>query len=190
VNTALSTASAGLSTASTGLSTVSAGLSTVRPASGVSAALRTALRPSDLAQIARRTADQPELWRALVRFEADRRWYVRLARGDEHEVWLLTWLPGQQTGFHDHGESSGAFVVANGALTERAVAAGRPESPGRRLEAGSVRSFGSHYVHDVRNDGIDPAVSIHAYSPPLTSMQRFELGGDGLLRVTAEERTW
>jgi predicted metal-dependent enzyme (double-stranded beta helix superfamily) len=162
----------------------------VRTASGVSAALRTALRPSDLAQIARRTADQPELWRALVRFEADRRWYVRLARGDEHEVWLLTWLPGQQTGFHDHGESSGAFVVANGALTERAVAAGRPESPGRRLEAGSVRSFGSHYVHDVRNDGIDPAVSIHAYSPPLTSMQRFELGGDGLLRVTAEDRTW
>jgi predicted metal-dependent enzyme (double-stranded beta helix superfamily) len=173
---------------------VNTALGAVRTASGVSAALRPALRPAlspaELAQIARHSADQPELWRALVRFEAEKRWYVRLACGDEHEVWLLTWLPGQQTGFHDHGESSGAFVVADGALTERAVAAGRPRSPGRRLAAGSVRSFGPHYVHDVRNDGIDPAVSIHAYSPPLTSMRRFEFGGNGLLRVTAEDRTW
>jgi predicted metal-dependent enzyme (double-stranded beta helix superfamily) len=152
--------------------------------------IRPALRPAELAQIARRTADQPELWHDLVRFDADKRWYVRLEQSDDHEVWLLTWLPGQQTGFHDHGESSGAFVIAGGSLTERAVSGGRPESPGRILTTGAVRSFGPHYVHDVRNDHAGPAVSIHAYSPALISMRRFELGGNGLLRAMAEEREW
>ena len=149
-----------------------------------------AVSQAELAQIALRAADQPELWRDLVRFDAAKRWYGRLELGDEHEVWLLTWLAGQQTGFHDHGESCGAFVVANGSLTERAAAAGRPESPGRMLSAGAVRSFGPHYVHDVRNDTTEPAVSIHAYSPPLTSMRRFDITEGGLLRAMAEDRTW
>ena len=44
--------------------------------------------------------------------------------------------------------------------------------------------------HDVRNVAERPAVSIHAYSPPLTSMRRFEVGSSGLLRATGEERSW
>ena len=53
-----------------------------------------------------------------------------------------------------------------------------------------MRAFGPDYVHDVRNDTVEPAVSVHAYSPPLTSMRRFELAPDGLLRATAEDRSW
>jgi predicted metal-dependent enzyme (double-stranded beta helix superfamily) len=155
-----------------------------------SSGIQLALSPAELTQIARQAADQPELWRDLVRFDTAKRWYVRLEHGDQHEVWLLTWLAGQQTGFHDHGESCGAFVVVGGSLTERAAVAGRPEPGGRKLATGSVRSFGTHYVHDVRNDHTDPAVSIHAYSPPLTSMRRFEVAGDGLLCATAQDRTW
>jgi predicted metal-dependent enzyme (double-stranded beta helix superfamily) len=149
-----------------------------------------AISPSKLAQIVRRTVERPELWRPLVRFEADERWYARISSGDEHEVWLLTWLPGQQTGFHDHGDSRGAFTVASGCLTEQAAICGRPETRSRKLRAGAVRSFGTRYVHDVRNDTIQPAVSIHAYSPPLSSMRRFEVSTDGLLGVAAEERSW
>jgi predicted metal-dependent enzyme (double-stranded beta helix superfamily) len=151
---------------------------------------RAAISPGRLAQIVRRTAERPELWRPLVRFEADQRYYARLAEGDEHEVWLLTWLPGQQTGFHDHGDSCGAFMVASGALTEQAAADGRPEPRSRKLRPGAVRSFGTRYVHDVRNDAIEPAVSIHAYSPPLSSMRRFEVTTGGRLSVAVEERSW
>lgn len=152
--------------------------------------LRAAIGPAELLQIARRTAGHSRLWRDQVRFATDQRWYSRLAQGDDHEVWLLTWLPGQRTGYHDHGESAGAFVVASGCLAELAACGGRPEPAGRTLRAGDARSFGSHYVHDVRNDSMTPAVSIHAYSPALTSMRRFEVAEDGLLRVIAEDRSW
>ena len=47
------------------------------------------------------------------------RYYVRLARQREFEAWLLTWLPGQGTDWHDHGGSAGAFMTLRGVLTER-----------------------------------------------------------------------
>ena len=148
------------------------------------------MSPAGLAAIVRRVADQPDTWRGLVRFEAAERWYVRLMEDEQHEVWLLTWLAGQQTGFHDHGQSAGAFAVADGCLTECAAAKGRPEAMSRRLRSGALRSFGPRYVHDVRNDSIEPAISIHAYSPPLTSMHRFEMTEGGLLPVALQDRSW
>jgi len=45
-------------------------------------------------------------------------------------------------------------------------------------------------VHDVRNDSIEPAVSIHAYSPPLTSMRRYDITDGGLLRIAVEDQSW
>ena len=48
-----------------------------------------ALSQAELAAIARRVADQPELWQGLVRFETSQRWYVRLEQGAGYEVWLL-----------------------------------------------------------------------------------------------------
>ncbi len=148
------------------------------------------ISPARLAGIVRRVAVHPQTWRRLVRFQSAERWYARLERGDEHEVWLLTWLTGQQTSFHDHGDSAGAFTVTSGCLTERTASDGRPEASGRKLRSGAIRSFGPRFVHDVRNESSEPAVSIHAYSPPLTSMRRFELTEHGLLRATAEERSW
>jgi len=150
------------------------------------------ISPAGLAWIVRHIAKRPEHWHDLVRFEAPERWYSRLSHDDAYEVWLLSWLPGQQTGFHDHGASAGAFVVASGRLTERAAASGRPEPEwsGRTLRTGSVRSFGPRYVHDVRNDSIEPAVSIHAYSPPLTSMRLYDITDGGLLRIAVEDQSW
>jgi TolB-like protein len=39
-------------------------------------------------------------------------------QGPYHDIWAISWLLGQSTGFHDHGESAGAFVVATGLLEE------------------------------------------------------------------------
>jgi predicted metal-dependent enzyme (double-stranded beta helix superfamily) len=144
-----------------------------------------ALSQARLRQIVQSLAAREHEWLSLVRYDLDRRWYKRLTWDDDHEVWLLSWLPGQRTGFHDHGDSSGAFTVARGALRERA-APGRRPGPSAAVLRGEVRSFGPWYIHDVINASVQPAVSVHAYSPPLTIMRRFEFGPGGLERVTME----
>jgi hypothetical protein len=56
-----------------------------------------------------------------VRLRAERRWYERLYHGPDDDIWVISWLPGQSTGFHYHGASPGAFVVATGILEEHRV---------------------------------------------------------------------
>ncbi len=145
-----------------------------------------------LAQLAATIAARPAGWRDIVRFDASRRWYRRLELTDDHEVWVLSWLPGQSTGFHDHGDAAGAFAVAIGELRERTVLAGRAQAISRTLAAGQVRPFGPGHVHDVVNVWTEAAVSVHAYSPPLTAMRRYELTGRGLVHTGTEhsELSW
>jgi hypothetical protein len=78
----------------------------------------------DYLAIAARYAASPEQWPVAPRFNPVDRWYHRLAVADDHEVWLLTWLPGQGTDLHDHGGSAGAFLVSGGTLTEETVTTG------------------------------------------------------------------
>ena len=115
-------------------------------------------------------------WMDRVRLRAEGRWYERLYQGPDHDIWVISWLPGQSTGFHDHGESSGAFVVATGILEER-----RPGERALVIHPGRPRAFGPDCAHDVRNVSLAPAVSIHAYSPPLSEMNEYELEGDRLV---------
>ena len=49
-----------------------------------------------------------------------------------------------------------------------------------------MRSFGPRHVHEVVNETAAPAVSIHAYSPPLAGMRRYELTGRGLVLAAVE----
>ena len=115
-------------------------------------------------------------WMDRVRLRAERRWYERLYQSPSHDIWVISWLPGQSTGFHDHGESAGAFVVATGTLEEHL--------PGEQplvIHPGQPRAFGPDYAHDVGNVSSAPAVSIHAYSPPLNEMTEYELDGSRLV---------
>ena len=106
---------------------------------------------------------------------------------DDLEVWLISWLPGQSTGFHDHGGSAGAFGVVWGALDEF-VATRRGAAPRvTSVTSGDVHAFGPRYVHDVRNSsGSSVAVSVHAYSPPLSTMTRYNLLAGGLAVAGSE----
>jgi rhodanese-related sulfurtransferase/mannose-6-phosphate isomerase-like protein (cupin superfamily) len=131
--------------------------------------------PGELANIVAMVASS-DAWIERVRLRAERRWYERLYHGPDYDVWVISWLPGQSTGFHDHGESSGAFVVAAGVLEEH-----RPDGDAHVVSAGKPRAFGPDYTHDVRNVSLAPAISIHAYSPPLTEMNEYELDGDRLI---------
>jgi predicted metal-dependent enzyme (double-stranded beta helix superfamily) len=115
-----------------------------------------------------------------VRFGTADRYWTRLAAPDGVDVWLLTWLPSQSTDLHDHGGSSAAFSVVEGALTEvRADRAGRLTSA--TLSAPAVRRVEPGVVHDVRNDLLEPAVSIHAYAPRLERMTFYDVVGERLV---------
>lgn len=135
-------------------------------------------------------AAHPERWRPLVDYRIDTRWYRLLERTEQHEVWLLSWLPGQGTDLHDHGPASGAFAVAAGTLTERVVAT-RPGRPPvevtRELVAGHCRAFGPHYVHHVANTGTVPAVSVHVYTPGLSLMNCYQVESGQLRHAGVEQ---
>ncbi|WP_114206860.1 hypothetical protein [Acidisarcina polymorpha] len=87
--------------------------------------------PEELANIVSHFASS-DAWIDRARLRADRRWYERLYHGPDHDIWVISWLPGQSTGFHDHGASSGAFVVATGILEEH-----RPGEPTRTIHPGN-----------------------------------------------------
>ncbi|MET9365208.1 cysteine dioxygenase family protein [Streptomyces sp. NPDC006632] len=119
---------------------------------------------AEFAGLARSIAADRSQWAPLVQYDAASRWYHRLRTGPGYEVWLLSWVPGQGSGVHDHGASSGVLTVLSGALTERT------ERGSRTLAAGSTRVFAPGYVHEVANDSLEPAVSLHVYYPGLTDM--------------------
>jgi rhodanese-related sulfurtransferase len=157
---------------------------TLTAANGLSGAvLRT---PEELANIVSLFASS-DGWIERVRLRAEQRWYERLYHGPDYDIWVIGWLPGQSTGFHDHGASSGALVVATGILEEH-----RPGERTRVIHPGKPCAFGPDYLHDVRNVSLAPAISIHAYSPPLSEMNEYELDGSRLVpreRASAEAET-
>jgi hypothetical protein len=114
-----------------------------------------------------------------IEFDEDERWHQRIYRDQRVDIWLISWLPTQCTELHDHGGSSGSFTVLSGELCEAV-----PTGPGIHdtvRQAGESVGFGAHYVHDVRNLSSAPAVSVHAYSPPLTTMNFYDLTDSGLV---------
>ncbi|MFJ8753645.1 cysteine dioxygenase [Streptomyces sp. NPDC102441] len=129
------------------------------------------------AGLARSIAADRARWAPLVRYDTTTRWYHRLqevpralgsARAGEapmgYEVWLLSWVPGQGSGRHDHGLSSGVLTVLEGELTEHTARGAQA------LKAGAQRVFAPGYVHEVVNDSLEPSVSLHIYFPGLTDM--------------------
>ncbi|NYI04463.1 cysteine dioxygenase [Allostreptomyces psammosilenae] len=107
----------------------------------------------------------------------------------------LTVVSGELTEYRwvrDHSARAGALAVAGAGA--RAVGgsgvsgvSGRPGTGrlvGRRLAAGRGAAFPLGHVHDVVNASTAPAVSVHAYSPPLTAMSYYAPDASGLLRRT------
>jgi hypothetical protein len=103
----------------------------------------------------------------------NKRWWTRLALTGGVELWLLSWLPGQGTGPHDHGGAAGSFTVLLGELAESYR---YPAGPIRTLghTVGGSIGFGAGRAHDLRNASGSPAASVHAYSPPLVPTRKYE----------------
>lgn len=125
------------------------------------------------ALIAREYAFDRDRWRHLLRYDPQHRWSALIQRTEDYEVWLLSWLPGQYTELHDHSGAAGALTVVSGTLTERVARVepdGRPTQVVHRVATGQSRVFGPNHVHQVTNEGTDPAVSVHVYRPARHTM--------------------
>ena len=128
-----------------------------------------------------RIAADPAAWRPLVYLDVEHRHFAQLCRDDHVDVWVISWMNGNDTGYHDHDVSSGAVAVVEGEIVEERMVLGGP--PHRlRHEQGEAFDFDASHVHRMRQDSDAPAVSIHAYSPPLWRMGAYATGPDGALR--------
>ncbi len=137
------------------------------------------LRRGQLIRLVADLARDPSYWQRLARHEPDHRWWTRLVRHEHVDAWLITW-PGQEsTDLHDHGRSAAALTVVQGSL-EHVLASRSGELSRETLSTGTLLSVEPEAVHDVRNTSRVPAVSIHAYSPPLERMTYFRSDRNGL----------
>jgi predicted metal-dependent enzyme (double-stranded beta helix superfamily) len=126
-----------------------------------------------LADIAAGFAAARPLWESAVRHDPDGRRPVRLIGTERYEVWVIGWTTGQNVRVHDHGDSAGAFVVTEGELTE-VLPSGQGGAVERSLGVGRLRHLALGTVHDVVNRAVEPASSIHVYSPPLATMTYYD----------------
>jgi predicted metal-dependent enzyme (double-stranded beta helix superfamily) len=136
---------------------------------------------AELRELVGAIAAETDRWLPLVRPDAVERHFEQLVRDDHVDVWVISWANGNDTGFHDHDVSRGAVAVVEGELVEeRLVLGGAPRV--RRHAAGDVFDFDASHVHRMRQEAATPAVSIHAYSPPLWRMGAYVVGSDGTLQ--------
>ncbi len=144
------------------------------------------LSVTDLTDLVAAVAADPAAWRPHLQLPEPEagRWWTRLSTNPTVDVWLLSWSPGQTTELHDHGPSVAAFTVVEGELVEARATPGTPRTVHTR-NRGSVTAIPLGVLHDVTGAGTGPAVSIHAYSPPLTEMNYY----DADLTVTRTVRT-
>jgi predicted metal-dependent enzyme (double-stranded beta helix superfamily) len=124
-------------------------------------------------------ATRTELWGPLRRNDPEERTYSLLHRDEEVELYVVCWMAGHDTGYHDHDESAAAIAVLEGSLSEERLAlTGTVETT---LAAGDLVTIAREAIHRVRHAGEVPAVSLHAYSPPLQRVGTYEVAENGAL---------
>jgi predicted metal-dependent enzyme (double-stranded beta helix superfamily) len=167
-------------TANPSMGTANPQTHTADPLAGIPRPHGRDLSGAELRDFVSRLAEQPELWIDLVTHDPARRHFEELLCDAHLSVWLICWMDDHDTGFHDHDLSAGAVAVVSGRVREERLVLGGP--PRDRLFAvGEAFHFSAADIHRVRHAGSDPAVTLHAYSPPLTRMGAYYVDGDGVL---------
>jgi hypothetical protein len=139
------------------------------------------LTPAELERIASDVVDREDIWTPLVTVDRDRRRYELVYEDERMDAWVLSWMPGQGTGFHDHYISGVGIAVAAGGVREDLMVYGGDDIE-LHLRAGDTRQGGPGYIHRVRHELGEPAVTIHVYSPRLDWVGQYRLGEDGVVR--------
>jgi quercetin dioxygenase-like cupin family protein len=138
------------------------------------------LTPDQLERFVAELAAEPERWQHAVRHVSDVRVYERIWDDEEVNAWVICWSRDQDTGFHDHDESAAAIAVISGHVREDRLRLGSlPRS--RVIGPGSIFTVPPVAIHRVLHAGSAPAVTLHAYSPPLVRAGAYRVGPGGEL---------
>jgi mannose-6-phosphate isomerase-like protein (cupin superfamily) len=138
------------------------------------------LSPAELERFVAGLVGTPALWQHLVRHDRDIRVYEQLWDDEHVNAWLICWSEDQDTGFHDHDESAAAIRLIEGQVREeRLRLAAAPDA--RVIGPGTTFFVPPTAIHRVLHEGTAPAVTIHAYSPPLRRTGAYKLGPGGEL---------
>ena len=139
------------------------------------------LAPDELEDLAGTIAARTDIWQPLTHADPERRRYELVYEDEWVDAWVLSWMPGQGTGFHDHYVSGVGVAVAAGTVREDLMVYGGDHLP-LHLKAGDTRQGGPGYIHRVTHESGEPAVTIHIYSPRLDWVGQYRLGDDGIVR--------
>jgi quercetin dioxygenase-like cupin family protein len=139
------------------------------------------ITPDAASRLARELAADTDKWAHLVRHDPARRVFAPLDAGPDAGAWLICWMPGHDTGFHDHDHSSGAVTVVAGQVREERIGAGF-QVTGHTYGPGDVFSFVAGDIHRMKHEGDEPAVSIHVYSPKLQIMGAYAFANGAMQR--------
>jgi predicted metal-dependent enzyme (double-stranded beta helix superfamily) len=137
------------------------------------------LTSTELRAVAASLAADEAAWRPHVRADPARRTFHALRRDPDVTVWLICWMPGHDTGFHDHDGAAGAVAVVRGRVVEERLRLDEPRPV--EFGPGEVLEFGPADIHRVAHAAGAPAVTIHAYSPALRRMGAYVRAADGVL---------
>jgi mannose-6-phosphate isomerase-like protein (cupin superfamily) len=97
-----------------------------------------------------------------------------LSANSVYDAWLVEWGPRSGLDLHDHGGSTGAFVVVEGHLIETFRDIDDDVFTVQRVDVGDVVTLSETRVHEVRNRSTGTARSVHVYSPPLSAMNFYD----------------
>jgi len=136
---------------------------------------------SDLERVVSSVASRHDLFDDLVVFDNDG-WSLHLFVNESFGVKIESWGGDHLVNWHDHGGSSGAFAMTSGTLVEQYRTDDFVGIERRHLRVGDLASFGADHVHDVYRS-LAPAVSVHAYSPPLTGMTHYDHSPRGFVAL-------
>jgi predicted metal-dependent enzyme (double-stranded beta helix superfamily) len=139
------------------------------------------LTPGELEVVAGLIAERREIWEPLVRTDSVQRRFELVYEDDRMDAWVLSWMPGQGTGFHDHDLSSVGIACVQGGVREDWLRFAQPELE-FQLRPGDLRRGGPGYIHRVRHALGEPAVTIHVYSPRLDHVGQYRVDESGVMR--------
>lgn len=145
------------------------------------------MKAPELVELGRRIA-ATGAWRDYLVESHEYRDYRLVFENEYTDIWVLSWLPGQTTGFHDHDISEVGITVLEGALRESHMRMGA-EPTSHVMRAGETQEGPFGYIHQVQHEEGEIAASLHAYSPPLLRVGQYREREGRMIRLPEPGRT-
>ena len=143
----------------------------------------------ELERFAAALAATPERWRHLVRHADDTRVYEQIWDDEKVNAWLICWSEDQDTGFHDHDDSAAGITVDVRQRARGPAGLGGRARARARSAPGQTFTVPPRAIHRVLHAGDGPAVTIHAYSPPLRRTGAYRVGHRRRARARVSDRS-